>query len=197
MTNIVKITEFTHKKQLELSTPLGTSINSEHAEVRFQERVRQRAVGDQIPAGSLYGDDDETELGKFFELTNRAIKLIDEACRYLEDGENFAADDSLMAFKVATSEMFVLREVSDAAGLLSLKCFQAATAIDAVNLNPGLLRVLRSVLGQLWAAPFMPFERAAALSKKIENACNIPALPGYNDLAKALIQEAFPSARND
>jgi len=197
MADVIKITEFAHRRQLELSTPLGTSADLEHAGIWVQDRARQRAVGDQIPAGSLYGDDDETELGRFFELTNRAIALIEEACRHLEEGENFAADDSLMAFKIATSEMFVLREVSDSAGLLALKCFQAASAIEAVNLNPNLLQVLRSVLRQLWAAPFMPFERAAILSQEVEDASNMPALPGYNDLAAALIQEAFPSAGND
>ena len=76
-----------------------------------------------------------------------ALEELDRCISSLDAGDDFAADDMLMACKRTFSEMLMFRSVSDAIGLLTLKLFQAAS-VGVVIDNPQLPRIFKPLCAE-------------------------------------------------
>ena len=148
------------------------------------------AASDFLSAQSLHRMSPKSELGRFFELCTDAISGLEECEHLLAAAENFAADDKFMSLKPLFTELFILRDVSDAVGLLSLTCLQSASKAVAITDARTLPQIMCRAVTRLWSAPFMQFSEAASLSTEIEQAANSLNLPGYAEVSQELIADA-------
>ncbi len=138
-------------------------------------------------AASLY-DEADVDLSRFFQVSAEAIAALEECAALLAREENFAADDQLMHFKKATQELYLLRDISDAAGLISLKMLQASNSVKAVTLRPQIVGVCLSALRRLWNEPFMDFNDAIPIADQLEDVMKLPPVPGLLELIAPLLQ---------
>jgi hypothetical protein len=208
MTDVIDLAKWANRAEAAVSLPLRTrtetfgyvTVSSGSAAEPYTERALSAtveagslAVGGShartLTAPDLYGTDLDTELSRLFSLSQEAINLLDTCVSDLAAGDNFGADDALMDCRRILAEMYVLRDISDAVGLLSLKCLQAASQLAVTN-APRVPGVLIRVLSRLRTQPFMSFENASNLVDEIEAAVDVPPTPGYNDLASMLVEGA-------
>jgi hypothetical protein len=98
------------------------------------------------------------------------------------------ADDQFIACKPIFVEMLMFRNLSDAVGLIALKCFQVAASVKAVVDAPELPSVLERVLTRVRAAPFMSFKEACELADEIEKKTSLSAIPGVVEVSNELVE---------
>src|SRR5262249_50755074 len=141
VTEPVSLNEFRYHRQLTASTPLP-----------FDTRSPNETEGGGIVATASSGVSSEghlsaqvfrklahdTELARFFDLTSHAITTLNDCLQELSAGRNLSADDKFMSAKLLFGELFMLREISDPVGLISITSLQAAARVVAVTDAPEL-----------------------------------------------------------
>jgi len=177
-------TEMTTVRQ-PVATAAEPAISS-GTELSWSTHERPTAEG-VLNASVLLRLDPDAELSRFLTLTREAIDVITSSQERLDAKDNLGADDRLMASKRVLSELLMYRDISDSIGLIVFKCFQAVCAAKAVTDAPRLVEALRHALEEIWAAPYLDFDRACEIVSEIESAGGVLALPGYNELANELI----------
>jgi hypothetical protein len=130
-------------------------------------------------------------VGTFLMLVEQLLSCLENAEEAIRGRDYLLADDALIAAKNHASELLMYRDLSDAAGLLSLKCFQALREIKAVVDAPQSVETMRRAMQRIWAAPFMNFDEAADLASEIEDSVGGLVLVGYNEVAAELISDAY------
>jgi hypothetical protein len=190
MADVIDLAHFLHKRELASSTYLPELGKTDYHSITETDSEIKRSVGSSIAATRLYGSDENTELGRFFIIAADAISVLEDCAELLRTSQNLAADDRLMASKALFAELYILRDVSEAAGLISLKCLQASCKTKAITDAPELIVAMLHALRLLRNAPFMKFDVASELASKIEEAAGPLNLPGFNELSMALIEES-------
>jgi hypothetical protein len=83
----------------------------------------------------------------------------------------------------------MLRDVSEAVGLISLRCLHAVST-NVIKDTPDIASVMKRALTRLRATPFMEFDTAIEIADEIDIAAsNGATLPGYNELVRCLLEE--------
>ncbi len=191
MTEIIDLAHF--------ARPRAISANTSFASVPSEERSWYRPVDDVSPGGFLSAGvlrklDIDSELGRFVGLAQDAIERLAACQLLLGSGDPIGADDQFIACKPILTEMLMYRDLSDAVGLIALKCLQIASSVKVIVDATALPSVLERVLTRVRAAPFMSFEEACALADVIEEKASLLPLPGLASLASALAEaSAAPS----
>jgi hypothetical protein len=149
---------------------------------------------DQLDASYLVklGSDD-TDLGLLARCSDKVASRLLDCSAQLKSGRGLEADDTFMSAKEVVAEIFMLRTISEAVGLVSMSALKAFSTNEAVVDTPELPDVIRKAVTRLAAAPFMDFGAACMLSDEIEVASKCSSLPGYNELASELIADAAVS----
>ncbi len=151
------------------------------------------AVAGGLNASALRRLDPKSEVGTFLTLAEELIRSLENAATALASRDNLLADNILITAKKVASELLMYRDISDAAGIIALKCFQALCEIKAIVDAPQSIEVMKHVVQRIWAAPFMAFDEASDLSSMIEDSVGGLTLAGYNELVDELIGDASVS----
>jgi hypothetical protein len=115
-------------------------------------------------------------------------------CKAFLSSDPIAADDSFIACKPIFTELLMFRDLSDAVGLISLKCLQVAASVKAIVDAPELPAVLERALTRVRATPFMNFEEACMLADEIEGVVHLEPLPGLSETSNELVESAEASS---
>jgi hypothetical protein len=99
-----------------------------------------------------------------------------------------AADDKLMASRQLLAELFMLRELSDAIGVIVLAALETTSKVVAIVDAPDLPVACTNALHRLWAAPFMSFAEAAPLAHAIEVAAKTEGMAAFSALVDELLE---------
>lgn len=150
------------------------------------------AVGG-LNASVLRRLDASSDVGIFVTFAEDLIDHLEGAAVALASRDHLLADNILISAKKVASELLMYRDVSDAAGLIALKCFQSLCEIKAIVDAPEAIDVMQRAMRRIWAAPFMSFDEASDLSSLIEDSVAGLTLVSYNELANELIGDAFVS----
>ena len=143
--------------------------------------------GKVVSAERLYDTGDPDQMGRFFKIMTELILKLTECEEYLHQDDYFAADDTLMNCRSNVQQLFMLRDISEAVGLVGLHCVQAIDVV-AISETPNIASALKSAVSRLRAAPFMKFESAMELVDELEQATSARLiLPGYNELVNCLL----------
>lgn len=142
-----------------------------------------------LSAGVVRKINPDAELSKLLELIADTLAAIED-CKSFLRSDPFSADNKFMAIKALTSELLMFRDISDAIGLLLMKCFQVASKITTITDAPRIPDALANVLTRLWSAPFMDFLDACSIADKLEKTAGLVVLPSYHSLAAELIGDA-------
>jgi hypothetical protein len=135
----------------------------------------------------------DSDLGRFVDLADDALERTITCQQLLGSGDAIGADDQFIACKPIFVEMLMFRNLSDAVGLIVLKCFQVASSVSAIVDARELPSVLERVLTRVRAAPFMSFEQACELADAIEAKAVLSPIPGFVELSNALSEASRPS----
>jgi hypothetical protein len=130
----------------------------------------------------------DSELGRFLGLVQNAIERLSLCQQLIVSGDVLGADGQFIACKPLFVEMLMFRDLSDAVGLVVLKCLQIATSVKAIVDALELPSVLERTLTRVRMAPFMRFEEACALADEIEEKATLEAVPGFIELSNALVE---------
>jgi hypothetical protein len=131
--------------------------------------------------------DVDSELGKFVGLAQDAIERLTSCQDLLKAGDAIGADDQFIACKPLLTEMLMYRNLSDAVGLIVLKCFQIAGSVKVITDAGELPNVLERAITRVRAAPFMSFQEACALADAVEEQAILLPVPGLASVANALV----------
>lgn len=148
-----------------------------------------------ISANALQKLDPDAELSKYFVLASKAISQLTTCHDALLGNDPLSADDALMASKNILAELLMYRNLSDAVALVVFKCFQAISVTRAVTDAPELPYILKQSLQEIYAVPFMKFEKACEIANKIEEVANPLNAPGYTELVDELIGDGLCEAQ--
>jgi hypothetical protein len=185
MSDVVDLSAYLHRSAQSLST-------EPPAMQGWTEGQSTATVGG-LNASVLRRLDANSDVGIFITLAEDLIDHLEAAVTALADRDHLLADNIMISAKKVSSELLMYRDVSDAAGLVSLKCFQALCEIKAIVDAPEAIDVMARALRRIWAAPFMSFDEASDLSSTIEDSVGGLTLVGYNELANELIADASVS----
>jgi hypothetical protein len=166
------------------------SLSTEQPAVQGWTEGQGTATAGGLNASVLRRLDANSDVGIFVTLVEDLIDHLEAAATALAGRDHLLADNILISAKKIASELLMYRDVSDAAGLVSLKCFQALCEIKAIVDAPEAIDLMTRALRRIWAAPFMSFDEASDLSSMIEDSVGGLTLVGYNELADELIADA-------
>lgn len=157
--------------------------------VDYDQLVRQGSTGQFVTAERLYGFGEFDQMSRFFKVSGDLISALSECDNHIQQGAFLAADDVLMNCRPVIQEMFMLRDISEAVGLVSLRCLHAAN-VDAITNTPDIASTMMRAITRLRAAPFMKFDIAIELADDIDTAAGTQeVLPGYNELVQLLLDD--------
>jgi hypothetical protein len=131
----------------------------------------------------------ETDLSRFLTLAAAAIAEMEAVEQRLAVRDFIGADDKFLASKKTLTELLMYRDISDALGLVVMKCFHAAVNVQAITDAAMLPTLIKRSLQRVWSAPFMKFEAANEIVDQIE-ALGAHVLPGYKELTAELLGDA-------
>ena len=100
-----------------LRAPSGTERAEAVAnESAWFQSSRPALTTDFLAASALRKLDEESSVGRLFELIEAALLRLEACLEFLETGDNLAADDEFMGCKKIFSEMLMFRDVSEPVG---------------------------------------------------------------------------------
>ena len=191
MTDPISLSEFRYRRELANSTALPVDAKRSDATLSYlssgDQIVWPAHVGDVLSAAVLRKLDPDTELGRFLDVTAEVIQMFNTCTQELSSGRNLAADDKLMAARQLLAELFMLRAISDAVGVIVLAALEATSVVAIVD-APELPAACVAALNRLWAAPFMDFAEAADLAHSIAVAAKTEGLTAFNALVDELLE---------
>lgn len=192
MSDPISLSEFRYRRELTNSTALPVETQRSDATPAYQapddQIVSTTYVGDFLSAAVLRKLDPETELGRFLDVAARAIQAFNTCSQELSSGRNLGADDNLMAARQLLAELFMLRDISDAIGVIVLAALEATSKVVAIVDAPELPAACVTALSRLWAAPFMDFAEAAVLARAIQVAAKTEGMRAFNALVDELLE---------
>jgi hypothetical protein len=191
MTDPISLSEFRYRRELATSTALPVDARHSDATVSYRSSGDQIVwpahVGDALSAAVLRKLDPDTELGRFLDVTAEVIQAFNTCSQELSSGRNLAADDKLMAARQLLAELFMLRAISDAVGVIVLAALEATSRVAAIVDAPEMPAACVAALNRLLAAPFMDFAEAANLAHSIEVAAKTEGMTAFNALVDELL----------
>ena len=192
MTDPISLSEFRYRRELANSTALPVDAQRSDATLSYRSSGDQIVwpthVGDVLSAAVLRKLDPDTELGRFLDVTAEVIQTFNNCSQELSSNRNLAADDKLMAARQLLAELFMLRAISDAVGVIVLAALEATSRVVAIVDAPELPPACVAALNRLWAAPFMDFAEAADLAHSIEVAAKTEGMTAFNALVDELLE---------
>jgi hypothetical protein len=145
--------------------------------------------GPTLGAATVLRLNSETDLSRFLGLAVAGIAQMERVEERLAANDFIGADDEFLASKKTLTELLMYRDISDALGLIVLKCFQAAASVHAITGAKSMPAVIKRALQRIWSAPFMKFETACEIADQIDTLGPF-VLPGYTELAAELLGDA-------
>jgi hypothetical protein len=215
--NIVDLASYVRSREVQVETPASSPTSIAHQSIPSLEdqdfgdhtrtgptQTREKATlspsvskgfsssssSGHLSAQILRQIDPDTDLAKFFDLAAQAAAHLEDCVGLMALGDNLVADDKFMASKQIFAELLMYRDISDAVGLIALKCFQAATQTNAITELPNLPIIMVRALHRVWAAPYMNYEDACSLAEEIEKETGKLVVPSYNEIASELIENS-------
>jgi hypothetical protein len=191
--NIVDLSE--HRRTVSGSFGTSAATSNLSAEQRYyysnDESVFDTGgVRGVLGAAVLRRIDPDASIARLLDVTTGAISKTESCMQLLQERDYFNADDMLMSVKQSLAELFMFRNGRDGLGLVVSTAIQAISGNLAITDSPDLPRTIHSALLKLYARPNLKFEEAIEVSDAIEQACGRDGVvPGYNDLAAALIDD--------
>lgn len=190
MSDVINLTHYARQRD----ASANTSIASASVEGSWYRPVEATGTGGLLSASILRRLDVDSELGRFVGLAEDAIERLSTCQGLLGSGDALGADDQLLACKPLFAEMLMYRDLSDAVGLIVLKCFQVANSVKAIVDAKALPSALERALTRVCSAPFMTFEAACELADMIDASASLMPVPGMAPLASALAEAAQSTA---
>lgn len=193
MSEVIDFAQFARQRDVGANTSFASTPIDQQSWYRPAEG--SSTVGF-LSAGVLRKLDVDSELGKFVGLAQDTIERLTICRELLRSGDPIGADDQFIACKPLLTEMLMYRNLSDAVGLIALKCFQIAGSVKVITEAGALPDVLERALTRVRAAPFMSFKEACALADAVEEQATLLPVPGLASVANALV-DASEVARSE
>jgi hypothetical protein len=197
LTEVIDIAHYARPRDISANTAFAAASAGENS---WYKPVAEVVTGESfLSAGVLRKLDVDSELGRFVGLIDDALERLSECQQLLTSSDILGADDQFIACKPILIEMFMFRDLSDAVGLIVLKCFQVAASVRAIVDARELPGVLERVLTRIRAAPFMTFQQACVLADEIEAKSALSPVPGFVEVSNALVEasQGLPASEND
>ncbi len=188
MSNVIELSKFAAQREIsrtETARPENTQLGEVWA---VRETKNLFTPGLSLAASKIY-QDPSPELERFFHITNDIIQRLNHCDLLLAAGETFAADDEILGIKALFVELYMLRAISEAVGMISLKCLQLLTILIAITDIPEIASKLQFIIRRLRHAPFMSFLEASRLVDEIEASSGKLYLPGYGAFTSELLEQ--------
>jgi hypothetical protein len=186
MTDIVDIAHYARARDIRDNTAFAAASVGENA--WYKSTPLNSASDGYLSASVLRKLDHDSELGRFVGLIDLVLERCLECQHLMKSGDLLGADDQFIGCKPILTEMFMFRDLSDAVGLIVLKCLQVAASVAVIVDAPELPKVLERALTRVRAAPFMSFQQACSLSDDIEASASLSPLPGFFEVSNALVE---------
>ena len=184
MSEVIDLANYAKRRQISANT---SSVSASDESGSWYRPAEEFSSGPFLSAGVLRKLDAESELSRFVTLTDVALDKL-SMCQQLLASDPLGADDQFIGCKPVFIEMLMFRDLSDAVGLIALKCMQVAASVKAIVDAPELPPALVRVLARVRAAPFMRFEEACLLADEIEGKAALKPVPGFSELSNELIE---------
>ncbi len=147
----------------------------------------ERQAGGVLSAQVLRKLNPDSDLARLFDVTSQIVQEAEECEVLLNDSQNIEADARLLSIKVLLTELFMFRDLSEAAGIVSFSALECISKVATVTDSPNLVPALANAFKRLWAAPFMPIGETSSLCQSMERAVSGASLPGYDALVAELL----------
>lgn len=180
-----------YARRREAAALITAAASSAVPEVSLWPAIGASASHGQLSAATLYRADPEGEVSIFLKICTQVLLDLEKVQAIIKLGDNLSADDLFMKTKQLFAELLMYRDISDSVGLVVLRCFQISSKVIAVTDFPELPEALLRALRRTWNAPFLEFGEACDLADNIEIAVSALSVPGYNEAAGALIDDAM------
>jgi hypothetical protein len=143
--------------------------------------------GTLVDYSRMYGGEQDSLMGRFFDVSHRLGDLLVEARGMLDQGDSFSADDRLTLAKATATELFMVRIASDAIALVALKILQVLSSVEVITDGPERLIAVEIALARIRMSPLMSFEQASDVVDPLEEFAE--DIIGYGPLSEALVNE--------
>lgn len=187
MSDVIDLAKFAQARNESANTELANAATGEW----YRRADAVIGSGGSLSAAVLSRLDIDSELGRFLGLVQSVTERLVLCQDLMKLGDTIGADDEFIACKPLLTEMLMYRGLSDAVGLIVLKCLQIATSVKAIVDAPAMPPVLQRTLARVRMAPFMKFEEACTLVEEIEKATLLQPLPGLSEFSSALVDAAL------
>ncbi len=126
------------------------------------------------------------QLRNALSLLASALNQVDAALELLAEQAQIGADDAMQHFQVLLPELFACRKVGEGLGLVVSSLQNAISRLRGRAMDEPQIRVVRSCLVALRSEPFMTFDAAMDLVKRLERAGLNVDPPNFEILADLL-----------
>ena len=140
-----------------------------------------------LDIGKLLDRQSNSALAQFIALCDQTVDALVQCDHLLRRNEQFASDDAFMEIKLQLAELFMFRSLAEAVGLITLTCYEAATATLAITDRPDLPSQLTMALRKIRARPFMSFDEASEICDPIREYSAVGPPAGFNELVRLLL----------